>query len=235
MSGWYLMHRGWMDNPVFRNEPYGRRDAFVWLIENAAHKPTRITTPKGEIELDRGQLSYSLRYIAKAWRWDEAKVRRYFISLEKCKIIDAETDAGQTKITICNYGRYQAFAKAADAANDAEATQDRRRSDANKKELKELKEKEEGGAADAASTGYAFSGRTIRLRKKDFDQWANTFHGVPDLGAELISLDAWFDGQDESKRKGWFHTVAGALNRKHQETLASRQAAAIGSQWEAPC
>lgn len=131
MSGYYLMHRGWMENPVFRNEAFSRRDAFVWLIENAAYSVTRAPTPRGTVELHRGQLCASLRYLAKAWRWDEAKVRRFLQSLQKEKIIDASTDAGQTVVTICNYDKYQLPAKATDAPDDAAATQQRRGGDAN--------------------------------------------------------------------------------------------------------
>lgn len=35
MSGFYLMYRGWQDQPLFRNDAFDRRSAFVWLIENA--------------------------------------------------------------------------------------------------------------------------------------------------------------------------------------------------------
>ena len=55
MSGYYLMHRGWMENPVFRNEAFSRRDAFVWMIENATYSETRAPTPRGTVELHRGQ------------------------------------------------------------------------------------------------------------------------------------------------------------------------------------
>lgn len=137
MSGFYLMHRGWQDHPVFRNEEFSRRDAFVWLIEEAAYRPTRTHAAGGAIALNRGQLSYSLRFMAKAWRWDEARVRRFLSSLSKAKIIDAATDAGQTVITICNYDKYQTVGNLPDAANDAEATQQRRGDDAKKKEGKE--------------------------------------------------------------------------------------------------
>lgn len=130
MAGFYFMHRGWQDHPVFRGEAYSRRDAFVWLIEQAAFKPTRVHMPQGEIVLDRGQLGHSLRFMAKAWKWDEAKVRRFLSSLRKAKIIDAHTDAGQTITTICNYNKYQAQQSDADAATDADATQRCRGNDA---------------------------------------------------------------------------------------------------------
>jgi hypothetical protein len=147
VSGFYLMHRGWQDNPVFRNEDFSRRDAFVWLVEEAAFRPTKIHAGTGEIELQRGQLSHSLRFMAKAWKWDEAKVRRFLSSLVKAEIIDAATDAGQTVITIRNYELYQTPERQADAADDAAATQQRRGGDAKKKEGKEVKNPSEAKAS----------------------------------------------------------------------------------------
>lgn len=138
-GGFYLMHRGWQDHPVFRNEEYSRRDAFVWLIEEAAYRPTRIHAGAGTISLNRGQLSHSLRFMAKAWKWDEAKVRRFLTSLSKSEIIDASTDAGQTVITICNYDKYQSSEDEPDAPTDAATTQQRRGGDAKNKEVKEVK------------------------------------------------------------------------------------------------
>lgn len=134
-DGFYLMHRGWQDHPVFRGEAFSRRDAFVWLIEEAAFVERRVAAPKGEVRLARGQLCASLRFMAKAWKWDEPRVRRFIASLQKAQIIDASTDAGQTVITICNYDVYQAPTRAPDAGTDAAATQHRRGTDANDKEL----------------------------------------------------------------------------------------------------
>lgn len=134
-GGFYLMHRGWQDHPVFRGEAFSRRDAFVWMIEEAAFRERRVATPKGEITLERGQFSHSLRYMARAWKWEEPRVRRFLTSLQNAEIIDATTDAGQTVIKLRNYAKYQAISDEADAPTDAPATQQRRTTDAKKKEL----------------------------------------------------------------------------------------------------
>lgn len=66
---------------------------------------------------------------------------------------------------------------------------------------------------------FAFIGRTIRLRQSDFDTWRKSFHAIPDMAAELVSLDAWFDGPGRERRKDWFQIVAGSLAKKHQSYL----------------
>lgn len=93
----------------------------------------------------------------------------------------------------------------------------------------ETEKKEEGGGKPPS---YAFFGRTIRLKPHDLERWRRTYHTIPDIEAELNSLDAWFETQDEAKRGKWFHTAAGSLNRKHQELMAIRNEAAAGPVWD---
>ena len=142
MSGFYLMHRGWMDNPALggAREPFCRRAAWAWLIENAVYQEARVGIGRKTVTLRRGQLSYSLRFLAGAWGWDDPKVRRFIARLVEEKMIDCVTDAGQCVITVCNYEEYQNVASVTDAPTDADATQTRRSGDANKKEGKEIKE-----------------------------------------------------------------------------------------------
>lgn len=160
MKGFYLMDRGWMDDPVFQREPFCRRAAWAWLVEKACITEQRVRGPEGEIVLARGQMTYSTRYLAKAWGWSEPKVRRYLDAVRKAKKIDAATDAGQTVITICDYEKIQSPSKGADAATDARATQDRRTTDANNKEAKEAKE---SNAATASGEGGGLAKLARRL------------------------------------------------------------------------
>ncbi len=91
-----------------------------------------------------------------------------------------------------------------------------------------IKEEEAAGelplpAPDGAQQKYAFAGTVVRLSEPDLAKWEKAYHAIPDLRAELTSLDAWFQGAGASKAPAWFHTASGALNRKHQDYLAARQ------------
>lgn len=70
------------------------------------------------------------------------------------------------------------------------------------------------------SGGYAFFGRTVKLKPGDLDNWRRRFHAVPDLDAELTAIDAWWQDQPTERRRNWFHATVGMLNRKHQDNLA---------------
>lgn len=140
MSGFYFMHRGWQDNPAFNNDPFSRRDAWVWLIETANYADGSWNAKGKTIQLKRGQLCRSYRDMAYAWKWDEAKVRRFCGRLQSDAMIRCVADAGVTVITICNYDAYQPGGRVGDAATDAAPTQKRRSTDAHNKEGNQGKE-----------------------------------------------------------------------------------------------
>ena len=106
MSGFFVVHREWRDNPVFRGE-YSRGEAWLWLIEKACWKPTKFDVNGKTITLDRGQLCASRSQLAKAWGWKESAVERFLTRLQTEQMIGRETGQGKSVITICNYRKYQ--------------------------------------------------------------------------------------------------------------------------------
>lgn len=133
----YLMHRGWQENPVFFGEPFSRRDAWIWLIEHAAFKEMRIGVQGKTVSIERGQVCVSLRQLAREWGWSEPRVRRFLSRAQTEEMVGCVADAGRTVITICNYNEYQVDRCVGDAQPDAAATHHRRTTDALKKEVKE--------------------------------------------------------------------------------------------------
>lgn len=145
MSGFYLMHRGWMDNPVFggsRREPYCRRAAWIWLIEHALYEDTTMMVAGKLVELKRGQLSYSYRYLAAAWGWSVAKVFRYCSAVVSAKMITCSGDTGQAVITICNYDQYQVLISSGETDGGVTVKRRRNTTETNKNE-RELQEQQE--------------------------------------------------------------------------------------------
>lgn len=107
MSDFYVMQRGWKNNPIFADEPYTEREAFEYLIEHAAWKPRIYRVGAKAYKLKRGQLTASLRFLADAWKWNKNKVDRFLSILADGDMIGTENGTGQTVITICNYCKYQ--------------------------------------------------------------------------------------------------------------------------------
>ena len=81
---------------------------------------------------------------------------------------------------------------------------------------------EEEAPPDGGTGGYAFRGQVVRLKLKDYRAWKAAFSAIPDLDAELTSLDTFYAGLPEKDRKNWFIRCSTALNNKHQEHLARR-------------
>lgn len=129
--GVFAVDRGIFDHPSVAGEKYTKVQALMWLISEAAWKPHKRTIGSVQVEVQRGQVACSLRFMAQRWRWEEPRVRRFLGRLKTDAVIDTATDAGVTVITLCNYDSYQRVSlptdAPADAPIDAETTQHRRK------------------------------------------------------------------------------------------------------------
>lgn len=109
MSGWYIMHRGWMDS--FRPEPFTDREAFLWSIEQAAIKAHDQWFNGQKIPVARGEFATSLRTMAEAFSWTVKRVRGFMERMGKAqKWAQRQAHSGAqspTIITVCNYREYQ--------------------------------------------------------------------------------------------------------------------------------
>ncbi len=137
MSGRYIMARGWQEHPLFENDEYSRRDAWEWLIANSCYEDTQCNIKGRIIALKRGQLSHSVRFLAKKWKWKITTVWRFLKRLKTETMIETGNGTGQLIITICNYNQYQCLPKnggtPAGTGNGTQVEQERNKD----KEIKE--------------------------------------------------------------------------------------------------
>jgi hypothetical protein len=145
MTGTVNIARALWDDPTFRDSEMSQREAWIWLIAQASWRPRIKRIDSREIKLARAQVAASTRFLARAWKWSEPKVRRYLDMLENRRKIKRAIDAGVTVITICKYDKHQSKPRDGDAAPTQEPTQDRRTADANE-DKGEIRIKEEEGA-----------------------------------------------------------------------------------------
>lgn len=227
--GYYTMARGWQEAEIFGNDEYSTRDAWVWLIEAAAWKPAKARIKGQTIELQRGQLCFSQRFMADKWRWSKSRVDRFLKRLVAESMISscAKTGAtaghpagqGQAIITICNYDKYQAPEKAVRGNDQSETGATAGQQRGKEEEGKEIKK--EKISADAPCE-YAFAGSVIRLRPEQFDKWASAYPGL-DLRATLQSRDDWLSTKaDAATRKNWFMSTSNHLANLHNQAAKPR-------------
>lgn len=151
--GVFAVSRGVFDHAMFKPEPFTEVQAWIWLVSEAAWQPRRTRVGRAVIDLGRGQLAHSRRHLAKTWRWDESRVRRFLDRLEKDQMIERKTTHEATNITICNYDDWQFGRPAEQPAGDPLATHSRpARDPITKKEIKEEGKKEETAEARKRAT-----------------------------------------------------------------------------------
>jgi hypothetical protein len=110
--GFIAVARGSMDHSIIGvAKPYSAYEAWHWLLFAAAYKNYRVGVSRGHafevVNLERGQLSHSIRFMATAWGWSKKRVCTFLDRLKKETMIGTHTDGLQTIITICNYDKYQ--------------------------------------------------------------------------------------------------------------------------------
>lgn len=106
--GYIKLYRSTYDHHLFRNEPYSKRDAWHYLIAEAAFKPWTKYVREIPVKIGRGQAVISIRDLAKEWRWSKDKVTRFLIRLEDDAMIRTQKSQLGNQYTIVNYEKYQA-------------------------------------------------------------------------------------------------------------------------------
>jgi hypothetical protein len=105
--GVFAVDRGIWDHPMFADEPFTEREAWSWLIGEASFK-TRTRNVGGKIvQLERGQLAASVRFMAERWKWSKSRVDRFLKRLKTETMIGTDSGTGLLVLTISNYDRYQ--------------------------------------------------------------------------------------------------------------------------------
>jgi hypothetical protein len=145
--GVFAVDRGIWVHPAFESEPFTQREAWCWLVSEAAWQDRRVRVATVVVNLKRGQVSHSLRYMAGKWQWTLARVQRFLSRLKTDTMIDTSTDTGVTVITICNYSKYQRVSLPVDTATDTGPIQDRYK----EKDIKDIKDIRESPRANGKS------------------------------------------------------------------------------------
>lgn len=111
MAGWFKVYRSIWRSEDFLDEPFTDREAFLWLVSEAAFEDCELEAGGKVIALQRGQVAHSIRHLAEQFGWPVSRVRRFLTRHTKRHTI-RHTSGGAggtpvTVITICNYERFQ--------------------------------------------------------------------------------------------------------------------------------
>ena len=174
MSGSVMITRDTLAHPFFRAETYTEREAWLWIIMQARWKSGQARAGDLTVDLQRGELAASVRFMAEAWQWTPARVQRYIERLKKVKMICVKTDTGISVVTVCNYDKFQTT----EADTDTGPIQDRYRTDTkeNKDVIKE--EGKEGKREAKASRAKPSSANVLSILSRV---------ASPEVASEFIS------------------------------------------------
>lgn len=103
----YLMHRGWRDHHLFKDQPYSDGEAWEHLISTANYAPSKFRRSNNLYDIPRGDLATSYRALGEKWKWSTNKVIRFLKLLQCDKMISLKTEHNFLQITLVNYEAYQ--------------------------------------------------------------------------------------------------------------------------------
>jgi hypothetical protein len=218
MSGFVKAQRERFDHPLFAREKFCRGYAWDWMIASAAWGDTRIDVKGQIVTLERGQLCYSVRFMAERFGWSKSAVDRFLTRLKSGTMIETATGTGQLVITICNYDKYQGYDLAAGTVSGTragtEAGQERDRSGTNKKNEKKDKNTSSAPAVqfDDFWQAYPHRGGAKKGRAGAEKSYARALaSGVTEQ--DLIDAAVRY-GHDRMVRDGYAKDPATWLNQK---------------------
>lgn len=233
--GVFAVDRGIFDHPFFAPEPLTEREAWTWLISEAAWKARTRRVGKFVVKLARGELASSHMYLAEKWRWSKPRIGRFLNRLKIEAMIETRTETGITIIKICKYNKFQRVGLPSETANETTNETVARRERDKTETLKTLEtlvsgadQKNEGETTTSKVVQlrreYAWEGRNLKLTTDDHDRWKRQFPQIADLSAELALADDYYTENPRPDGK-YFFTFARWLAKANSDAPERRKQA----------
>lgn len=174
-KGFITIERAIWDHPVFKPSPMTEREAFIWMIKEAAWKDTKHRVGSEIIDVPRGSFVFTLRDLQSAFMWSsDKKVRGFLGRLEAEGIIGrtavGATNARKTHVTICKYDEYQTVGRTKDAPRTHEGTHRGRTGDAVKEPYNHIT-KDTSVSSEASAKPKAKRGTRLPENWSLPDEW----------------------------------------------------------------
>jgi len=214
MSRWVRLQTSVFSHEVFPRETISQREAWIWLIANAAWKDTTHRVGNTVVDVPAGSLLVTLRGLQKEWGWSsDHRVRNFLNVLESQRMVALNTGAGKTHITICNYGEYQNLphtsgADGAQSGRTAGAERAHKRNQntntpyTNTSSFQSDVCPETDKPAPASPTVLelpALKGEMVLVSEADVAEWGEAFPAV-DVRQQLSAMKAWLNANQKNRK-----------------------------------
>lgn len=107
-KGWIKLYRQLQENEIWNCGKFDKAHAWIDLLMLANSK-TENKLYKGKVmEFKKGDVNYSIKYLADRWGWNWRTVNYFLNTLQKLDMVLVKKCKGEyTTITIVNYGKFQ--------------------------------------------------------------------------------------------------------------------------------
>jgi hypothetical protein len=142
-EGWIKIHRSIMDHWIFKNNRYFK--AWIWFLFRANYEEKKVLVGSALEVVQRGEFITSIQNISKQTGMSMQSVRTFLERLEDDKMIVRKSTNKLTRITICNYDKYQDQQQTNNTQTTYEQQTNNKQTTTEKeyKERKEIKKKKE--------------------------------------------------------------------------------------------
>lgn len=139
-TGMFLkLDRGILDHWLWTKKPFSEGQAWIDLLL-LANIEDKKTSYKGKIiTCRRGDVNYSITWLAERWKWSRDKTRNYLRLLEDDGMVTLNATTHRTTITIVNYGGFNDSVTTKHTTNTTTSRQQARQQAATTKECKNEK------------------------------------------------------------------------------------------------
>lgn len=114
MNYYIPISRSLFEHPLWCEERvYSKFEAWIDLLQSSRFEDTKQIIGNRMLNVKRGQILISLRFLASRWKWSPKKVNSFLECLITEGMIIKETpkETGQTVLTVCNYDKYNPLAE----------------------------------------------------------------------------------------------------------------------------
>lgn len=126
MEGWIKLNREIIDHWIYKDDRYFK--AWIRMLMTVNYEPKKVLISGELIDCGRGQSLLSIKNWADLFGkgWSVQKVRTFFDLLKNDAMVNIEGLRKTTRITICNYDKYQDRQRGDNEENDEEITRRQR-------------------------------------------------------------------------------------------------------------
>ena len=192
-NNWIKLNRSITDHWLWTSgETFSRGQAFIDLLLMAAYADHPIVSQGKRMNLKRGSVVTSIRYLSDRWRWSKDKTMNFLNDLEADGTIEKVSDTKRTVLTIVNYDKYQGLVT-------SDRTQNGRKTDADRTQNGQTKESKEG----KRNISNIFVPPTVEEVKAYCDE--KGYFVDPSQFVDFYESKGWLVGK--SKMKDWKASV----------------------------